>query len=57
MNFCSRQQNNHCRRKREYDYQVVDIFQSNVNENVQEDGLHPDQSGQQIIEGKKLLLY
>lgn len=41
----------------EYDYQVVDIFQSNVNKNVQNDGLHPDQSGQQIIAEKILLLY
>lgn len=33
----------------EYDCQVVDLFHSDVHEHVQKDGLHPDQTGQQII--------
>ena len=33
----------------EYDYQVADIFSSEVCDHVQPDGLHPDQTGQQII--------
>ena len=33
----------------EYDYQVADIFSSEVCAHVQPDGLHPDQTGQQII--------
>ena len=33
----------------EYGYQVADIFSSEVCGHVQPDGLHPDQTGQQII--------
>ena len=33
----------------EYGYQVADIFSSEVCDHVQPDGLHPDQTGQQII--------
>ena len=33
----------------EYGYQVADIFNSEVCDHVQPDGLHPDQTGQQII--------
>lgn len=33
----------------EYGYQVADLFHSDVYAHVQEDGLHPDQDGQQII--------
>ncbi len=33
----------------EYGYQVADIFNSEVCDHVQSDGLHPDQTGQQII--------
>lgn len=32
-----------------YGYQVADIFSSEVCDHVQPDGLHPDQTGQQII--------
>lgn len=33
----------------EYGYQVADVYNSDICEHVQEDGLHPDQTGQQII--------
>lgn len=33
----------------EYGYQVADIYNSDICEHVQEDGVHPDQAGQQII--------
>lgn len=33
----------------EYGYQVADVYDSGVCEHVQEDGVHPDQEGQQII--------
>lgn len=33
----------------EYGYQVVDVYNSDICEHVQEDGGHPDQTGQQII--------
>lgn len=33
----------------EYGYQVVDLFHSDVYDHVQDDGLHPDQEGQQLI--------
>lgn len=38
----------------EYGYCVADVFHSDVYEYVQEDGLHPDQTGQQIIAEKVL---
>lgn len=33
----------------EYDYRVVDLFDSEICEYTQEDGLHPDQEGQELI--------
>lgn len=39
----------------EYNYQVADLFHSDVYAHVQEDGLHPDQNGQQIIADTILL--
>lgn len=33
----------------EYGYQVADVYNSGICEHVQEDGVHPDQTGQQII--------
>ncbi len=33
----------------EYDYRVVDLFDSEICEHTQEDGLHPDQEGQKLI--------
>lgn len=33
----------------EYGYQVADVYHSDICEHVQEDGVHPDQTGQQII--------
>lgn len=38
----------------EYGYRVADVFHSEVYEHVQEDGLHPDQVGQQIIADRVL---
>ena len=35
----------------EYDYRVVDLFESEICEHTQEDGLHPDQEGQNLIAG------
>jgi Lysophospholipase L1 and related esterases len=32
-----------------YDYHVVDLFDSEICEHTQEDGLHPDQEGQELI--------
>ncbi len=32
-----------------YDYYVVDLFSSDICDNLQEDGLHPNQEGQEII--------
>ena len=32
-----------------YDYQVIDVFHSEVYSHLQKDGLHPDQTGQQLI--------
>lgn len=34
-----------------YGYEVVDLFESSVQDHVQADGLHPDQEGQNIIAG------
>lgn len=34
---------------KEYDYRVVDLFDSEICEYTQEDGLHPDQEGQALI--------
>lgn len=33
----------------EYGYQVADVYNSDICEHVQTDGVHPDQTGQQII--------
>ena len=33
----------------EYDYHVVDLFDSGIEENTQSDGLHPNQTGQDMI--------
>lgn len=33
----------------EYDYRVIDLFDSEICEHTQEDGLHPDQEGQALI--------
>lgn len=33
----------------EYGYQVADVYNSDICEHVQSDGVHPDQTGQQII--------
>ena len=33
----------------EYQYQVVDLFDSGIEEHTQSDGLHPDQDGQDMI--------
>lgn len=33
----------------EYDYQVVDLLNSDIAEHTQSDGLHPDQQGQELI--------
>lgn len=33
----------------EYGYRVADVFDSEISDRVQSDGLHPDQSGQQLI--------
>ena len=33
----------------DYDYRVVDLFDSEICEHTQEDGLHPDQEGQEVI--------
>lgn len=33
----------------EYDYRVVDLFGSKICEHTQEDGLHPDEEGQELI--------
>lgn len=33
----------------DYDYSVVDLFESEITEHVQKDGLHPDQEGQELI--------
>ena len=33
----------------EYGYAVADLFDSEISEHVQSDGLHPDQDGQQLI--------
>lgn len=33
----------------EYGYAVADVFDSELSEHVQDDGLHPDQTGQQMI--------
>lgn len=38
----------------EYDYRVVDLFNSEICEHTQEDGLHPDQEGQALIAGLAL---
>lgn len=35
----------------EYDYRVVDLFDSEICEHTQEDGLHPNQEGQELIAG------
>ena len=35
----------------EYDYHVVDLFESEICEHTQRDGLHPDQEGQRLIAG------
>ena len=37
------------KRAEEYGYQVVDLFQSDIVAFVQDDGLHPDQEGQELI--------
>lgn len=37
------------KRAEEFDYQVVDLFNSNIVAFVQGDGLHPSQEGQQLI--------
>jgi lysophospholipase L1-like esterase len=37
------------KRAEEFDYRVVDLFQSDVVAFVQNDGLHPNQEGQQLI--------
>ncbi len=34
---------------KEYGYQVVDLYDSGIEENTQSDGLHPDQDGQDMI--------
>ena len=34
---------------KEYDYRIVDLFDSEICEHTQEDGLHPDQEGQKLI--------
>ena len=34
---------------KEYDYRIVDLFDSKICEHTQEDGLHPDQEGQKLI--------
>ncbi len=33
----------------DYDYRVVDLFESEICEHTQEDGLHPDEEGQELI--------
>lgn len=33
----------------EYDYQVIDLLNSDIAEHTQSDGLHPDQQGQELI--------
>lgn len=35
----------------EYDYHVVNLFESEICEHTQRDGLHPDQEGQRLIAG------
>lgn len=35
----------------EYDYHVVDLFESEICEHTQRDGLHPDQEGQRLLAG------
>lgn len=35
----------------DYDYRVVDLFDSEIVSHTQEDGLHPDQEGQELIAG------
>lgn len=36
---------------KDYDYRVVDLFDSEICDHTQEDGLHPDQEGQELIAG------
>lgn len=38
----------------EYGYQIVDLFQEEMGENTQSDGLHPNQEGQNLIAEKIL---
>ena len=40
------------RHAQEYRYQIADVFHSDVYEHVQDDGVHPDQTGQKIIADK-----
>lgn len=38
-----------CEHAEEYNYQVVDLFDSGIGECTQSDGLHPNQEGQELI--------
>lgn len=39
----------------EFEYHVADVYHTDVYEHVQEDGIHPDQNGQQIIADRILI--